>query len=1629
MTISLVGGMISAAGTNVVTINPGAVGHAFVAYVRINDGTNSVSGISGGNCTWSRVAGGDVDSYGAPNEHEMWLGIATATGSSVATVSVTGGTIHDIDVQELSSSIGTTTVWSRDGSQQGFLNNASSGTVTFPTLTASATAAYIGHAGDPGGGNYSAPTSGYTLTRDSSGTPFIANAGVSGTVSPVCATDFASTSYAIAVLIVDAAPGGGTTSAPAGLAGGSGLVPGATTTAGQGTGAGGFQVSGFQFGAFQTDAVLNALQGPGAVGIRFVIGAAGNVPVTSRWDELQGLDIAGVVVPATNAHPGVATGVGTSWGVTSNSVRKAPAGLATGVGRALQTIMARGYAGLATGTGAALAPASAGAPPFLGPPPTGVSRALVVPALSGSLGPPGSYPAPAYEKLDLATQFWGPDSFVMTIGGAAAGADSLVKEALLWLPDEDDAVYLIESVQTDKTGASRANSTLTVSGRSVDGFAAYERVIIPPAGLDYDHVVNTSAETAMKHYVRSHASTGAPLPRQIPNLVVAPDLARGAEVDPAARYQKLGDVLLQLGLLGPLGWQTTIDPVSGTIIWDVLVPTDRSASVFLDFAFETVSAWQDTDSILNSATLAIVAGQGDLAARDVEVRYQGSEPAGYDRREVFIDARDVAPGDLATLDARGDAFLAANAETRSTVATIYPNGSFQPGRDFFLGDLVLLHDVPAGVNVINRVVKIVKTYDVSAAAPTINVSVGKPFPDVAPLVAAPPGGALDTVITSIGDITGQIGLAIGGLSIGGANLVHNSSFENAIAGTWDVGANWDAPYTSGGIFGTASARVQLLNQVAADLATTSFISVNPTDDYWVSFYSYLSGYTSGTARASVREYDAASNLLATTNIDLTAVELDPAGTRHALHFGIDNTTPNRVAWQATTASIKVAFLTPSSSTLTWQVDGVQVERGKIITAYAPAPQELIDGQVGTTQIADGSISTPKVIARSITSGLIAAGNITADLLAAQLVLGSTIIAGTPGAARVQLDGTKGFAAYDASGNQKVNIPTDGKPSTFAGAIIASTLEATGLAAFDGYISNNKASVETLQAGVQAPGSAPVLASGWPTKATLASPAASVSPALIEWYSNGYYDAAGGASGATPCYVAVISVAFPNNFYVVEWKLSDGTVDRVTLLGTLTAGADQINGITRIGASWYLTGIDAVPTNSYIWRVARSTGAQSAALSLGAWASHYPVDIKTDATSLFVLDNAQTVRTYTTAPALSATKALTGVALTSAIAFEHDGTNWWVVGTTASLLRVYEFTPATGAVVANADFPAPSSANLNDYGLYWDGSNFYSAIYPNALTQPTIYTHTSWDWTTASNVYWVASAWYDDAGTAHETSISPRASIGMDRRMQMAVTTTGIPTGGADDPDKVRIYMAPGAADPGAGNLNLQVTDALTNRLLTTYSFGAADGAGTVFPGGRGALLMSAAITQGFTLQGNGAINYTGTTFPVSPSTNDHFYRSDWQMEFYYDGSHWLTVQLLQVDMQPGQATNPGWAGISSSTSTSLRGVLPMYGYAASDIYLVDYVVNFYVNGGTALGASHKWVGTLNKKTAADASTGLSTATISSGSSSVWRELIVSINGLLDRASYLGMFSTDWVKTGTPGTLVWGERVTYRIVAT
>lgn len=186
-------------GDSSLSVSPAHVGDEMVLSI-IAGGNNHVSSISGGGVgSWARLQYNDAYT----NDTELWAGTVTSTGSStigVSWASAIGSAWTELATQEFSSGAGSSTVWEPEAEGQSD-NTASSTSMDFPTLSASAASAlYVGYAFAPNPGT-GGSTSGYTFDLTSADNVFAYDTNVSGSQFPVATQSPAAESWTVAAVL------------------------------------------------------------------------------------------------------------------------------------------------------------------------------------------------------------------------------------------------------------------------------------------------------------------------------------------------------------------------------------------------------------------------------------------------------------------------------------------------------------------------------------------------------------------------------------------------------------------------------------------------------------------------------------------------------------------------------------------------------------------------------------------------------------------------------------------------------------------------------------------------------------------------------------------------------------------------------------------------------------------------------------------------------------------------------------------------------------------------------------------------------------------------------------------------------------------------------------------------------------------------------------------------------------------------------------------------------------------------------------------------------------------------------------------------------------------------------------
>jgi hypothetical protein len=157
-------------------------------------------------------------------------------------------------------------------------------------------------------------------------------------------------------------------------------------------------------------------------------------------------------------------------------------------------------------------------------------------------------------------------------------------------------------------------------------------------------------------------------------------------------------------------------------------PTDRSASVFFDLEFESVSSQSWIQSDIDMRNALYVGGQGEGVNRlIIGVIPASGNPVGLERREAFVDARDLSTTDAVT--ARGNAILEQMIEDNRFTATLYERGSFRYGVHFFLGDIITLKNAKWNLSVQSRVISATLNWT-DTEQPSIVLELDRPWPTI-----------------------------------------------------------------------------------------------------------------------------------------------------------------------------------------------------------------------------------------------------------------------------------------------------------------------------------------------------------------------------------------------------------------------------------------------------------------------------------------------------------------------------------------------------------------------------------------------------------------------------------------------------------------------------------------------------------------------------------------------------------------------------------------------------------------------------------------------------------------------------------------------------------------------------------
>lgn len=323
----------------------------------------------------------------------------------------------------------------------------------------------------------------------------------------------------------------------------------------------------------------------------------------------------------------------------------------------------------------------------------------------------------AYTSLLVSDQAFRAGDFTLDAPLTAESRDLLVPDNIIWFYGDTAGIVEYRQMVVQEDG----NITLSVKGSLLSGLLR-RRVLW---GL-YNFCDSPSAILRMCVTQSAISPTRGDnlAARKIPNLT----LADSAEVTDTREIRKqstgagLYDIISDVAKATNTAFGVRFDPANLKMVFWTRVGVDRTIQ---QSGVDPVLYSTELDDVLTSdyaynaseyKNLALVAGEGDGAARVYTAVSVADTAAGFARRELFVDARDLQKNTDAehpltdeeyteTLQTRGRERLAQYLLVESFGATVRTvNPTYEYGRDFFLGDTITVTDDRLGLSV-NAVVE------------------------------------------------------------------------------------------------------------------------------------------------------------------------------------------------------------------------------------------------------------------------------------------------------------------------------------------------------------------------------------------------------------------------------------------------------------------------------------------------------------------------------------------------------------------------------------------------------------------------------------------------------------------------------------------------------------------------------------------------------------------------------------------------------------------------------------------------------------------------------------------------------------------------------------------------------------
>lgn len=297
-----------------------------------------------------------------------------------------------------------------------------------------------------------------------------------------------------------------------------------------------------------------------------------------------------------------------------------------------------------------------------------------------------------YSNAYFTTTWHGFGKFSIQSNANTLYAPELTRGRIVMFGKDTRRVGIITEVNKEQGKTGKGSQVITASGYELKFIFSW-RQVLPQAGQEY-YSVSNSAETVMKTLVKDQCGSTADADRQFPLFEIDTDNDTGASYLLKARYSPtVADELNKCSVATGVGFWVYIDESNKKYRFQIGLGTDRTSgqstnprAIFSD-KFNTIrtASYGETDDQYRN--YAFVAGQGLGVNRTVREVYTGSsEPTGFNRREMFVDARDLSS--TTDIDSRGGQKLQEQNIQVMVDGSPLNTNQLVYGTDYTIGDIV-----------------------------------------------------------------------------------------------------------------------------------------------------------------------------------------------------------------------------------------------------------------------------------------------------------------------------------------------------------------------------------------------------------------------------------------------------------------------------------------------------------------------------------------------------------------------------------------------------------------------------------------------------------------------------------------------------------------------------------------------------------------------------------------------------------------------------------------------------------------------------------------------------------------------------------------------------------------------------